>query len=211
MAQAEQAGRLRTVRGWVLIVAFYLLLLGVSGVAFLAPSLATREGRWGVGLALANLTLVFLGTGVTWFAYRRGERWAWWLVFATGAGYGLPMTLIDHLQVGWMGPVSVLEFSLLGLWAAGLLLGARPILRIGRPDALRKLLALLATQVGSLVNLSEWAAMRSFVGAYRPRALLMVQGGAAQRQRHGKTEVRRLPAQEVATALREHLPDPPPG
>lgn len=110
----------RTVRGWWLIQGFYLLLLGVSGVGLLAPSLATREGRWGVGLALANLALVIAGSGVTWFAYRTGQRWAWWVVLATGLVYGLPMTLIDHVQVGWMGPVSILEFLLLGLWAVGL-------------------------------------------------------------------------------------------
>ena len=45
----------------------------------------------------------------------------------TGLCYGLPMTLIDHLQVGWMGPVSVLEFLLLALWATGLILGSRAI------------------------------------------------------------------------------------
>jgi hypothetical protein len=48
---------------------------------------------------------------------------AWWLVLATGLCYGLPMTLIDHLQVGWMGPVSVLELVLLAVWAIGLILG----------------------------------------------------------------------------------------
>jgi hypothetical protein len=111
------------VRGWQLIQAFYILLLGVSGVAFLAPPLESREGRWGVGLALANLVLVLLGSGITWFGYRRGERWAWWLVLATGLFYGLPMTVIDHVQVGWMGPVSLLEFGLLALWALGLTLG----------------------------------------------------------------------------------------
>jgi hypothetical protein len=63
---------LRT-RGWWLIQIFYLLLLGVSGVGLVAPSLTTREGRWGVGLALANLALVILGSGVTWFAYRPGQ------------------------------------------------------------------------------------------------------------------------------------------
>ena len=110
-------------RGWWLIQTFYLLLLGVSGVGLLAPSLATREGRWGVGLALANLALVILGSGVTWFAYRTGQPWAWWLVLTSGVCYGLPMTLIDHLQVGWMGPVSLLELLLLALWAVGLGLG----------------------------------------------------------------------------------------
>lgn len=109
--------------GWWLIQVFYLLLLGVSGVGLLAPPLSTREGRWGAGLALANLALVILGTGITWFAYRLGASWAWWLVLATGLCYGLPMTLIDHLQVGWMGPVSFLEFLLLALWAVGLGLG----------------------------------------------------------------------------------------
>ncbi len=113
--------------GWQLIQAFYVLLLGVSAVGFLAPPLDTREGRWGVGLALANLTLVLLGAAVTRFAYRQRQRWAWWVVLATGLCYGLPMTLIDHLQVGWMGPVSVLEFLLLALWATGLMLGSRTI------------------------------------------------------------------------------------
>ncbi len=129
---------MRTTRGWPLIQAFYLLLLGVSGVALLAPPLDTREGRWAVGLALANLTLVLLGVGVTWFAYRRGERWAWWLVLATGLCYGVPMTLIDHVQVGWMGPVSILEFLLLALWAAGLLLGYKPLFEKKRTSAPQK-------------------------------------------------------------------------
>jgi hypothetical protein len=115
--------RIEPTHGWPVVLTFYLLLLGVSGVGVLAPPLTTREGRWGVGLALANLTLVILGVGVTWFAYRPGRRWAWWLVLATGLCYGLPMTLIDHLQVGWMGPVSLLELLLLALWALGLGLG----------------------------------------------------------------------------------------
>jgi len=117
------------VRGWYLILAMYMLLLGVSGVAFIAPSMTTREGRWGVGLALANLTLVVLGAGVTAAGYRRGERWAWWLVLATGLLYGLPMTVIDLYLVGWMGPVTVLEFLLLALWVTGLVLGYGPIFR----------------------------------------------------------------------------------
>ena len=114
--------------GWQLILTFYVLLLGVSAVGFLAPSLDTREVRWGVGLGLANLTLVLLGTAVTWFAYRQRERWAWWVVLATLLCYGFPMTLIDHLLVGWMRPVSVLEFLLLALGATGLVLGSRAIL-----------------------------------------------------------------------------------
>jgi len=114
--------------GWPLIQTFYALLLGVSAVGFLAPPLETREGRWGVGFALANLTLVLLGSAVTWFAYRRRQRWAWWTVLATGLCYGLPMTVIDHVLVGWMGPVSVLEVLLLALWATGLTLGSRAIL-----------------------------------------------------------------------------------
>lgn len=113
--------------GWPLILTFYVLLLGVSAVGFLAPSLDTREGRWGVGLALANLTLVLLGSALTWFAYRRRERWAWWAVLATLLCYGVPMTLIDHVLVGWQGPVSVLEFVLLFLGATGLVLGSRAI------------------------------------------------------------------------------------
>ena len=118
--------------GWQLIQTFYLLLLGVSAVGFLAPPLDTREGRWGVGLALANLTLVLLGAAITWFAYRQRQRWAWWVVLATGLCYGLPMTLIDHIHVGWMGPVSVLEFLLLALWATGLIFGSRTMFRGGR-------------------------------------------------------------------------------
>jgi hypothetical protein len=125
---------METVRGWPLIQTFYVLLLGVSGVAFLAPPLDTREGRWGVGLALANAVVVLLGTGITWFGYRRGEPWAWWLVLATGLCYGLPMTVVDHVQVGWMGPVSLLEFALLTLWGVGLMLGRTPILMKRRPS-----------------------------------------------------------------------------
>jgi hypothetical protein len=113
--------------GWQLIFTFYVLLLGVSAVSFLAPPLDTREGRWGVGLALANLTLVIVGIAVTRFAYMQREPWAWGVVLATGLCYGLPLTLIDHLKVGWMGLVSILEWLLLALWAAGLLLGSRAI------------------------------------------------------------------------------------
>ncbi len=113
--------------GWQLIQTFYVLLLGVSAVGFLAPPLDTREGRWGVGLALANLTLVLLGVAVTRFAYRQRQQWAWWVVLATGLCYALPMTVIDHLLVGWMGAVSVLELLLLILWATGLLLGSSVI------------------------------------------------------------------------------------
>jgi hypothetical protein len=126
---SQKENPIKPTRGWWLIQTFFVLLLGVSGVGLLAPSLATREGRWGVGLALANLTVVILGAGVSWFAYRLGQRWAWWLVLATGLCYGLPMTLIDHLQVGWMGPVSVLELMLLAVWAVGLILGYESIFK----------------------------------------------------------------------------------
>jgi predicted AAA+ superfamily ATPase len=53
-------------------------------------------------------------------------------------------------------------------------------------------------------------AAHSFVEAYRPRALLMVQAEVAHRQRHGETEVRWLSPQEVAAAVRQYLPDPRP-
>ena len=125
--------RVKRTRGWPLVMATYGLLLGVSGVALLAPPLESREGRWGAGLALANLTLVVLGLGVTWFAYRRGERWAWWLVLLTGICYGLPMTWIDHRHAGWMGAASVLEFVILTLWATGLTLGYSSCIRGDRP------------------------------------------------------------------------------
>jgi predicted AAA+ superfamily ATPase len=48
-------------------------------------------------------------------------------------------------------------------------------------------------------------AARSFVEAYRPRTFLMVQGGLSHRQREGETEVRWLPAPEVASAVRERF------
>jgi hypothetical protein len=48
-------------------------------------------------------------------------------------------------------------------------------------------------------------AARSFVEAYRPRTFLMVQGGLSHRQREGETEVRWLPAPEVASAVRERI------
>lgn len=46
-------------------------------------------------------------------------------------------------------------------------------------------------------------AARSFVEAYRPRALLMVQSGLSHREREGETEVRWLPAREAAAAVHE--------
>lgn len=46
-------------------------------------------------------------------------------------------------------------------------------------------------------------AARSFVEAYRPRALLMVQGGVSHRRMEGATEVRWLPAAEVAAAIEQ--------
>ncbi len=62
------------------------------------------------------------------------------------------------------------ELLLTDLVEAVILRDASDLFRIGRPDAFRKLLYLLATQVGSLVNLSEWAGIlgihRDTVAAY---------------------------------------------
>jgi hypothetical protein len=51
------------------------------------------------------------------------------------------------------------DLLLTDLVEAVILRDASDLFRIGRPDAFRKLLSLLATQVGSLVNLAEWAAI----------------------------------------------------
>jgi hypothetical protein len=48
-------------------------------------------------------------------------------------------------------------------------------------------------------------AVRSFLEAYEPRALLMVQAGLSHRQREGETEIRWLPAPEVAGAVQDWL------
>lgn len=48
-------------------------------------------------------------------------------------------------------------------------------------------------------------AARSFLEAYEPRALFMVQTGLGHQQREGATDVRWLPPLEVAGAVREHL------
>lgn len=62
------------------------------------------------------------------------------------------------------------DLLLADLVEAVILRDASDLFRIGRPDAFRKLLHLLATQVGSLVNLTEWAAIlgisRDTVAAY---------------------------------------------
>lgn len=110
--------------GWQLIQAFYVLLLGVSAVGFLAPPLDTREGRWGVWARAREPHTRASGRGRNTVCLSPASALG---VVATGLCYGLPMTLIDHLQVGWMGLVSVLEFLLLALWATGLMLGSRTI------------------------------------------------------------------------------------
>lgn len=62
------------------------------------------------------------------------------------------------------------DLLLADLVEAVILRDASDLFRIGRPDAFRKLLHLLATQVGSLVNLAEWAGIlgisRDTVAAY---------------------------------------------
>jgi predicted AAA+ superfamily ATPase len=67
-----------------------------------------------------------------------------------------------HLAVGgyprvWLSPAP--GDLLTDLAAALVLRDASDLFRINRPDAFRRLLRLAATQVGSLVNLSEWAAL----------------------------------------------------
>jgi hypothetical protein len=67
-----------------------------------------------------------------------------------------------HLAFGgypavWLGERP--DLLLADLVEAVILRDASDLFRIGRPDAFRKLLSLLATQVGSLVNLTEWAAI----------------------------------------------------
>jgi len=48
-------------------------------------------------------------------------------------------------------------------------------------------------------------AARSFVEAYRPQTLFMVQGGLSHRQREGDTDVRWLSAPEIAAAVQEQF------
>lgn len=67
-----------------------------------------------------------------------------------------------HLAYGgypavWLGERP--ELLLTDLVEAVILRDASDLFRIGRPAAFRKLLSLLATQVGSLVNLTEWASV----------------------------------------------------
>lgn len=67
---------------------------------------------------------------------------------------------VRHLAIGgypavWLGADP--ESLLADLVEAIILRDASDLFRIGRPDAFRRLLRLLATQVGSLVNLSEWS------------------------------------------------------
>jgi len=78
-----------------------------------------------------------------------------------------------HLSVGgypavWLDERP--ELLLADLVEAVILRDASDLFRIGRPDAFRKLLYLLASQVGSLVNLSEWSSVlgisRDTVAAY---------------------------------------------
>lgn len=78
-----------------------------------------------------------------------------------------------HLSVGgypavWLDEQP--ELLLADLMEAVILRDASDLFRIGRPDAFRKLLYLLAAQVGSLVNLSEWSSVlgisRDTVAAY---------------------------------------------
>lgn len=67
-----------------------------------------------------------------------------------------------HLAFGGYPAVWLSETPdvlLTDLVEAVVLRDASDLFRIGRPDAFRKLLGLLATQVGSLVNLAEWAAI----------------------------------------------------
>lgn len=68
--------------------------------------------------------------------------------------------LARHLAYGGYPAVWLSEtpdLLLTDLVEAVVLRDASDLFRIGRPDAFRKLLSLLATQVGSLVNLAEWA------------------------------------------------------
>lgn len=65
-----------------------------------------------------------------------------------------------HLRIGgypavWLSDDP--ETLLADLVEAIILRDASDLFRVGRPDAFRRLLRLLATQVGSLANLSEWA------------------------------------------------------
>jgi hypothetical protein len=65
-----------------------------------------------------------------------------------------------HLSYGGYPAVWLSEqpdVLLTDLVEAVILRDASDLFRIGRPDAFRKLLSLLASQVGSLVNLAEWA------------------------------------------------------
>jgi predicted AAA+ superfamily ATPase len=81
--------------------------------------------------------------------------------------------LARHVAIGgypgvWLSPDPASRLTDLG--EALVLRDASDLFRINRPDAFRRLLRLAAAQVGSLVNLSEWAAIlgvsRDTVSAY---------------------------------------------
>jgi hypothetical protein len=85
--------------GSSVIVTGYIGLSLVSFIIVKGADLNTAEGRHLLAGALANAAFCFSQIMITYFALRKGKRWAWWSNLIPAFGYGLTMLIIDAAHV----------------------------------------------------------------------------------------------------------------
>jgi hypothetical protein len=118
--------------------------LGLSAASFAilarGPELATRTGRHLVAGALANLSLALLMALLAAIPLRRGERWALWAYLAPLLLYGLPILVIDAMNVAPARLARTLAPQILGLASVvvGLAVVGPTLRKQGRPPTPRE-------------------------------------------------------------------------
>lgn len=76
--------------------------IGLSSVSFIIAkdaNLNAIQGRHLLAGALANAAFSFTQIMVSFFALRKGRRWAWWSNLIPALGYGLTILIVDATHV----------------------------------------------------------------------------------------------------------------
>lgn len=97
---------------WILVV-----IAGLSILGYLASArLAATAMEVAAFFALAGINIYALSVLLT--AYRRGERWAWWVTWVPVAVYGMTILYAPDLRPYYLGPAIVLAVAQLLTWPA---------------------------------------------------------------------------------------------
>lgn len=102
------------------ILAVGAFSLSAASFAMLAqgPDVATHIGRLLCAGALANFSLSLIWALIAIFPLRRGEKWAFWAFCLPIPLYGIPMLILDAINVEPSSLLSTLAPQVLGLLIA---------------------------------------------------------------------------------------------